>query len=40
MKLKTMRYNKEYQLIDNSIEVARIIKRKWYLSEIKSYLKK
>ena len=39
MKLKTIRYNKEYQLIDNSIEVARIIKRKWYLSEIESYLK-
>lgn len=39
MKVKTIRYNKEYQLIDNSIEVARIIKPKWYLSEIEFYLK-
>ena len=39
MKLKTVRYNKEYQLIDNSIEVARIIKPKWYLSDIEFYLK-
>ena len=39
MKLKTVRYNKEYQLIDNSIEVGRIIKPKWYLSDIQFYLK-
>ena len=39
MKLKTIRYNKEYQLIHNSIEVARIIKPKWYSSDIQCYLK-
>jgi len=39
MEIKTIKYNKEYQLIDNSIEVARIIKPKWYLSDIEFYLK-
>ena len=39
MKLKTIRYNKEYQLRHNSIEVARIIKPKWYSSDIQCYLK-
>lgn len=39
MKVTTIRYNKEYQLTDNSIEVARIIKPKWYLSDIEFFLK-
>ena len=39
MKLNTIKYNKEYQLTDNSKEVARIIKPKWYSSDIKCYLK-
>ena len=39
MKVTTISYNKEYQLTDNSIEVARIIKPKWYLSDIEFYLK-
>jgi len=39
IKVKTIRYNKEYQLIDNSIVVATIIKPKWYLSEIEIYTK-
>ena len=39
MEVKTIRYNKEYQLIHNSKEVARIIKPKWYLSDIQCYLK-
>ena len=39
MKVKTIKYNKEYHLIDNSIQVGTIIKPKWYLSEIKFYTK-
>ena len=39
MKLNTIKYNKEYQLTHNSKEVARIIKPKWYSSDIQCYLK-
>ena len=39
MKLNTIKYNKEYQLTHNSKEVVRILKPKWYSSDIQCYLK-